>query len=119
MENGFDELTNRQVTDKKESVSLKVTNNYNEKNEFKRKNRTPKNYNFKRYDICVITMPGGEEKENRAKEIFEELLLLLLSRFSRVRLCATPETAAHQAPPSLGFSRQEHWSWDAISFSNA
>ena len=38
------------------------------------------------------------------------LLLLLLSRFSRVRLCATPEMAAHQAPPSLGFSRQEHWS---------
>ena len=37
-------------------------------------------------------------------------LLLLLSRFSRVRLCATPYTAAHQAPPSLGFSRQEHWS---------
>ena len=36
--------------------------------------------------------------------------LLLLSRFSRVRLCATPETAAHQAPPSLGFSKQEHWS---------
>ena len=38
------------------------------------------------------------------------LLLLLLSRFSRVRLCATPQTAAHQAPASLGFSRQEHWS---------
>ena len=38
------------------------------------------------------------------------LLLLLLSRFSRVRLCATPKTAAHQAPPFLGFSRQEHWS---------
>ena len=38
------------------------------------------------------------------------LLLLLLSRFSHVRLCATPETAAHQAPLSLGFSRQEHWS---------
>ena len=37
-------------------------------------------------------------------------MLLLLSRFSRVRLCATPETAAHQARPSLGFSRQEHWS---------
>ena len=33
-------------------------------------------------------------------------LLLLLSRFSRVRLCATPETAADQASPSLGFSRQ-------------
>ena len=38
------------------------------------------------------------------------LLLLLLSRFSRVRPCAAPETAAHQAPPSLGLSRQEHWS---------
>ena len=38
------------------------------------------------------------------------LLLLLLSRFSRVRLCVTPEAAAPQAPPSLGFSRQEHWS---------
>ena len=38
------------------------------------------------------------------------LLLLLLSRFSRVRLCAIPQMAANQAPPSLGFSRQEHWS---------
>ena len=27
---------------------------------------------------------------------------------SRVRLCATPQIAAHQALPSLGFSRQEH-----------
>ena len=38
------------------------------------------------------------------------LLLLLLSHFRRVQLCVTPQTAAHQAPPSLGFSRQEHWS---------
>ena len=38
------------------------------------------------------------------------LLLLLLSRFSRVRLCPTPWMAAYQAPPSLGSSRQEHWS---------
>ena len=38
------------------------------------------------------------------------MLLLLLSCFSRVRLCAAPWTAAHQAPPSPGFSRQEHWS---------
>ena len=38
------------------------------------------------------------------------LLLLRLSHFSRVRLCATPQTAAHQTPWSLGFSRQEHWS---------
>ena len=29
---------------------------------------------------------------------------------SRVRLLGTPWTAAYQAPPSMGFSRQEHWS---------
>ena len=40
----------------------------------------------------------------------DKMLLLLLSRFSRVWLCATPYTAVHQAPPSLGFTRQEHWS---------
>ena len=34
------------------------------------------------------------------------LLLLLLSRFSLVRLCATPKTA----PLPMGFSRQEYWS---------
>ena len=29
---------------------------------------------------------------------------------SRIRLLATAWTAAHQAPPSMGFSRQEYWS---------
>ena len=29
---------------------------------------------------------------------------------SRVRVLATPWTAAYQAPPSMGFSRQEYWS---------
>jgi len=38
------------------------------------------------------------------------LLLLLLSRFSPVQLCVTPQTAFHQAPLPLGFSRQEYWS---------
>ena len=57
-------------------------------------------------------------QKNTLFRFFEEILgleerllpLLLLSRFSRVRLCATPQTEAHQAPPSLRFSRQEHWS---------
>ena len=43
-------------------------------------------------------------------QILANTAAALLSRFSRVRLCAAPETAAHQALPSLGFSRQEHWS---------
>ena len=34
----------------------------------------------------------------------------MLSHFSRVQLCVTLWTAAHQAPPSMGFSKQEYWS---------
>ena len=37
------------------------------------------------------------------------LLLLLLSRFSRVRVFATPWTVACQSPLSLGFYRQKYW----------
>ena len=35
---------------------------------------------------------------------------------SRVRLLATPWTAAFQAPPSMGFSRQEYWSGVPLQF---
>ena len=35
---------------------------------------------------------------------------LKLKSLSCVRLLATPWTAAHQAPQSMGFSRQEYWS---------
>ena len=58
----------------------------------------------------------GSTWENLGNSDFEKTLensegqTRLLSHSSRVWLCATPETAAHQAPPSLGFSRQEHWS---------
>ena len=34
----------------------------------------------------------------------------VLSVFTRVRLLVTPWTVAHQAPLSMGFSRQEYWS---------
>jgi len=33
-----------------------------------------------------------------------------MKSLSRVQLLATPWTTAHQAPPSMGFSRQEYWS---------
>ena len=42
--------------------------------------------------------------------IWEAPCLLLLRHCSRVRLCATPQTAAHRAPQSLGISRQDRWS---------
>ena len=38
------------------------------------------------------------------------MLLLLLSHFSHVLLCATLWAAACQAPLSMGFSRHEYWS---------
>ena len=58
------------------------------------------------------------QTEKMSGRNFSNMLLLLLNRFSRVRLCVTPEMAAHRAPPSLGFSRQEHWSGLPFSFSN-
>ena len=42
--------------------------------------------------------------------------LLLLSRFSRVQFCATPQTEAHKAPPS-GILQARVLEWDAIAFS--
>ena len=42
--------------------------------------------------------------------IYNAYMLLLLSRFSHVRLCATSKTAAYKAPLSPGYSRQEYWS---------
>ena len=59
----------------------------------------------------ALTSNAEEAEVEQFYEGLQDLLelLLLLSCFSRVRLCVTPQTAAHQAPPSLGFSRQEHW----------
>ena len=72
----------------------------------------------KQKEFPAVDVTGDRSKVRCCKEQYcigtwnvrSVLLLLLLRRFSRVRLCATPETTTHQAPPSLGFSRQEHWS---------
>ena len=42
--------------------------------------------------------------------LFQGSKMLLLHCFSRVWLLGTAWTAAYQAPPSMGFTRQEHWS---------
>ena len=61
--------------------------------------------------VCNLPEPGiglmSPEMEGR---LLSTVPLLLLSHFNRVRFCVTPQTAAHQAPLSLGFSRQEHCS---------
>ena len=54
-------------------------------------------------------LPVGQQSEltlctsNSLVLLTSKLLLLVLSHFSRVPLCAIPQMAAHQAPPSLGF----------------
>ena len=52
---------------------------------------------------------AGQDRLTKGRDM-GRLMLLLLSHFGCVWLCATPQTAAHQAPSCLGFSRQEHWS---------
>ena len=59
---------------------------------------------------CITNSQINKHIKSSPEVLYSLLLLLLLSRISHVRLCATSQTAAHQAPPSLGFSRQEHWS---------
>ena len=61
-----------------------------------------RNTNNLRYTDDTTLMAESEEELKS--------LLMKVKSLSRVRLLVTRWTAAHQAPPSLGFSRQEHWS---------
>ena len=66
--------------------------------------------------LWVFPLPGVTWGLHRLSQggwawsLLQYALLLLLSHSSSVRLCVTPQMAAHQALPSLGLSRQEHWS---------
>ena len=59
------------------------------------------------------------DHEIRSWKYLSKDLLLLLSRFSRVRLCGTPQTAAYQAPPVPGILQARTLEWVAFFFSNA
>ena len=67
---------------------------------------------------CVNTRSHKSAQDSFLVDALLLLLLLLLSRFSRVRLCETPQTAAHQAPVP-GIPQARTLEWVAISFSNA
>ena len=64
----------------------------------------------------------GIELESLASTSIGGLILYqlhhLLSRFSHVRLCVTPEMAAHEAPPVPGILQARTLEWVAIYFSN-
>ena len=51
----------------------------------------------------------GRRNDNNGDLLQKDLLLLLLSRFSRVQLFESPWTVDYQASLSMGFSRQEYW----------
>ena len=72
----------------------------------------PQNTGVNKTEALPLWEAGSKKVNKFTRDNIREwwLLLLLLSHFSRVRLVATPWTAAHQAPPSMGFSRQEYWS---------
>ena len=50
--------------------------------------------------LCHLSPKSSSIESEKAK----------VKSLSRVRLFATPRTVAYQAPPSMGFSRQEYWS---------
>ena len=53
--------------------------------------------------FCSICVPVEDHSPDK-------IVKVKVKSLSRVRPSATPWTAAHQAPPSMGFSRQEYWS---------
>ena len=62
-----------------------------------------------------ITADGDRSHEIKrrlllGRKVMTSLLLLLLSHFSRVPTLCDPIDGSPPGPPSLGFSRQEHWS---------
>ena len=67
-------------------------------------------------DPMDCSLPGSSVHGISQARVLTLLLMLARQDFSsvqslsRVRLVVTPWTAAHQAPPSMGFSRQEYWS---------
>ena len=62
---------------------------------------------------------NGQEAHTKNVHNHLSLLLLLLSCFSRVRLCATPQTAAQEAQEVPGILQARTLEWVAFSFSNA
>ena len=68
----------------------------------------------KLYAVFYQRCSGSASKDSAPAIVLHHFFLLQwkvkVKSPRRVRLFATPWTVAHQAPPSIGFSRQEYWS---------
>jgi len=64
--------------------------------------------------ISVITLNvsglNAPTKRDRLAQWIQKQVKVKVKSLSRVRFFATPWTGAYQAPPTMGFSRQECWS---------
>ena len=63
------------------------------------------------YSICQQIWKTQQWPQDWKRSVFIPIpKKVKVKLLSRVQLFATPWTVAHQAPPSMGFSRQEYWS---------
>ena len=61
--------------------------------------------------VTALSSRGqGWAASQRWTALLRRALLYVIQSLSRVRLFVIPRTIAYQAPPSMGFSRKEHWS---------
>ena len=63
-----------------------------------------------RWQLTRLRCPWDSPGKNTGVGCHFLLQCTKVKSLSRVQLLVTPWTAAHQAPPSMGFSRQEYWS---------
>ena len=70
----------------------------------------PKSFlNIWKFTVHILLKPGLENFEHYLSKVMLKILVKVKS-LSRVQLFATLWTVVYQAPLSMGFSRQEHWS---------
>ena len=65
---------------------------------------------YRHMNMCATKKRFRRHWLSKSKHISSFRTFGVFKSFSRVRLFAIPWTVAHQAPPSMGFSRQEYWS---------
>ena len=89
------------------SSILAWNSSYNQPGKEKKKSSTG-NSNWRRIDSLDFTLPLAEHIIRFSLKL--SMLVCMRSLFSRVWLFVIPWTVAHQAPLSMGFSRQNYWS---------
>ena len=62
------------------------------------------------FDSFPFRSPQSTDLSSLSYIVVDSWVSEWVKSLSRVRLFATPWTVAYQAPPSMGFSRQEYWS---------